>query len=121
MCVKKDGKNVRKNTRQPLDITADIASAIASGNPNAALSSLPEVIKFYHTGKGLYLGNFFDFLPSNCNKKHKDSTHLPLEKIDVEKRLEKKLNDVNCFNNSIENPKKDYLLQRKKTLNEKKI
>ena len=27
-------------------------------NPKAALSSLPEVMSFYHTGKGVYLSNF---------------------------------------------------------------
>ena len=31
---------------------------LGSLSPKAALSSLPEVINFYHTGKGLYLGKF---------------------------------------------------------------
>ena len=43
-----------KNPSEVLDITATMAAAAASRNPKAALDSLPEVINFYHTGKGLY-------------------------------------------------------------------
>ena len=55
---KKMAKNVLKNPSRGLDITTDIAKAAASRNPKAALSALPEVINFNHTGKGLYLGKF---------------------------------------------------------------
>ena len=55
---KKLATNVLKNPGRALDITADIATAAAGRNPKAALSTLPDVINFYHTGKGLYLGKF---------------------------------------------------------------
>ena len=52
---KKLAKNVLSNPGRALDLTAKIATAKI---PKAALSTLPEVINFYHTGKGLYLGKF---------------------------------------------------------------
>ena len=55
---KKLAKNVLSNPGRALDITAKIATAAASKSPKAALSTLPEVINFYHTGKGVYLGKF---------------------------------------------------------------
>ena len=51
-------KNVLSNPRRALDLTTKIATAAATKSPKAALSTLPEVINFYHTGKGLYLGKF---------------------------------------------------------------
>ena len=56
--VKKLAKNVLSNPGRALDLTAKIATAAASKSPKAALSTLPEVINFYHTGKGIYLGKF---------------------------------------------------------------
>ena len=47
---------VIKNPGRALEITSNIATAAASKSSKAALSSLPEVINFYHTGKGLYFG-----------------------------------------------------------------
>ena len=55
---KKLAKNVISNPGRALDLTAKIATATAIKSPKAALSTLPEVINFYHTGKGLYLGKF---------------------------------------------------------------
>ena len=55
---KKLETNVLRNPSRALEITSNIATAAASKSPKAALSSLPEVIKFYHTGNGLYLGKF---------------------------------------------------------------
>ena len=55
---KKLAKNVISNPGRALDFTAKIATAAATKSPKAALSTLPEVINFYHTGKGLYLGKF---------------------------------------------------------------
>ena len=55
---KKLAKNVLSNPGRALDLTAEIATAAATKSPKAALSTLPEVISFYHTGKGLYLGKF---------------------------------------------------------------
>ena len=57
---KKLAKNVLSNPARALDLTAKIATAIfaTTKSPKAALSALPEVINFYHTGKGVYLGKF---------------------------------------------------------------
>ena len=50
--------NVLKNPARALEIGANVGSAIASKSPKAALSSLPDVINFYYTGKRLHLGKF---------------------------------------------------------------
>ena len=55
---KKVAKNVLSNPGRALDLTAKIATAAASRNSKQALSTLPELITFYNTGKGLYLGKF---------------------------------------------------------------
>ena len=55
---KKLATNALKNPARFLEIGANVATAAVSKNPKAALSALPEVINFYHTGKGLYLGKF---------------------------------------------------------------
>ena len=55
---KKLAKNVISNPGRALDLTAKIATAAATRSPKAALSTLPEAINFYHTGKGLYLPRF---------------------------------------------------------------
>ena len=55
---KKMAKNVLSNPGRALDLTAKIATAAASKNSKQALSTLPELITFYNTGKGLYLGKF---------------------------------------------------------------
>ena len=52
---KKMAKNVVSNPGPALDITAKLATAAASRNSKQALSTLPELITFYNTGKGLYL------------------------------------------------------------------
>ena len=49
---------VLKNPGRALKIGANVGTAFAAGSRKAALSSLPEVINFYRTGKGLYLGKF---------------------------------------------------------------
>ena len=51
-------KNVLKNPSRALDITANIATAAASRNPKSVMSTLPELIIFYNTGKGLHSGKF---------------------------------------------------------------
>ena len=55
---KKLAKNVLSNPGRALDLTAKIATAATSKNSKQALSTLPELITFYNTGKGLYLGKF---------------------------------------------------------------
>ena len=51
-------KNVLGNPGRALDLTPKIATAAASRNSKQALSTLPELITFYNTGKGLYLVKF---------------------------------------------------------------
>ena len=51
-------KNVLSNPGRALDLTAKIATAAASRNSKQGLSILPELITFYNTGKGIYLGKF---------------------------------------------------------------
>ena len=56
--AKKLARSALKNPSRFLEIGANVATAAASRNPKAALSTLPEVNIFYHTGKGLYLPRF---------------------------------------------------------------
>ena len=49
-------KNAIKNPSRALDRTANITTAAVSRNPNFVMSTLLELITFYVTGKGLYLG-----------------------------------------------------------------
>ena len=51
--AKKLATNALKNPARFLEIGANVAAATAIRNPKAALSTLPEVINFYHTGKGV--------------------------------------------------------------------
>ena len=53
---KKIAQNVSSNPGRALDLTAKLATAAVSKNSKQALSTLPELITFYNTGKGLYLG-----------------------------------------------------------------
>ena len=53
---KKLATNVLKNPGRAMEIGANVATAAASRNLKAASSTKPEVINFYHTSKGLYLG-----------------------------------------------------------------
>ena len=55
---KKLATNALKNPARFLENGANVATAAASRNPKAALSTLPEVINFYHTGKCFYLPRF---------------------------------------------------------------
>ena len=51
-------ENVLKNPIRALDILAIIATAAAIRIPKNVMKSLPELINFYSTGKGLHLGKF---------------------------------------------------------------
>ena len=51
-------KSVLSNRGRALVLTAKITTAVATKSPKAALSTLPEVINFYHTGKRVYMGKF---------------------------------------------------------------
>ena len=50
--------SVLENPPRASDFTVNIATAAASRSSKNVLSTLPEVIIFYHTGKGLKLGKF---------------------------------------------------------------
>ena len=50
--------NAFKKPGGALEITLNIAAAVATKRFKAALSSLPEVINFHHRGPGLYLCKF---------------------------------------------------------------
>ena len=56
---KKMAKNVITYPGPALDLTAKIATASVSKSSKQALSTLPELITFYNTGKGLHLGKLF--------------------------------------------------------------
>ena len=51
-------KNGLSNPGRALDLTAKIAEAAVSKNSKQALSTLPDSITFYNTGKGLNIGKF---------------------------------------------------------------
>ena len=55
---KKMAKNILSNPGRALGFTAKIATKAASRNSKQALSTLPQSVTFYNTGKGLYLGKF---------------------------------------------------------------
>ena len=55
---KKMATNVLSNPGRALDLTAKLATAAASRNSKQALTTLPELITFYNSKKGLYLGKF---------------------------------------------------------------
>ena len=56
---KQMAKNVLSNPGRALDLTAKIATTAASKKSKQALSTLPEIITFQNTRKGLYLCKFF--------------------------------------------------------------
>ena len=51
-------KKIFESFGRALEIGGNLGTAFASQSTNAALSSLPDVVNFYHTGKRLYLGKF---------------------------------------------------------------
>ena len=55
---KRMAKNVLSNPGRASVSTAKIATAASSKNSKQVLSTLPELITFYNTRKGLYLGKF---------------------------------------------------------------
>ena len=55
---KKTAKNLLSNPTRALDLTTKIATAAVFRNSKQVLSTLPDLIKFYNTGKGPYLGKF---------------------------------------------------------------
>ena len=54
--AKNVGKKILKNPGRALEIAANIGTAAASKNPKLIAEIAPDIIKFFHQGKGLYLG-----------------------------------------------------------------
>ena len=69
-------KNVLSNPGRALDLTAKIATAAASRNSKQALSTLPELITFCNTGKGLHLGKFVEIMLDKWKRKQLDYTQV---------------------------------------------
>ena len=68
------GKNVLSNLGRALDLKAKIATAVFSKDSKQALSTLPALITFYKTGKGLYLGKIDYVMLYKWNKIQIDYT-----------------------------------------------
>ena len=104
-----------------MEITSNIATAAATKSPKAALSILPEVINFYHTGKGSYLGKFVWFYTIQMEQKTKTIPFCTIwKKYWFRTKIRKKLNDVISFNNSITTLKKWLCTSKTKTMNQKR-
>ena len=73
---KKMAKNVLSNPGRALNLTAKIARAAASPKSKQVLSTLPELITFYNTGKGLYLGKFVYIMLYKWKRKQIDYTRV---------------------------------------------
>ena len=54
--AKNVGKKILNNPGRALEIAAIIGTAAASKNPKRIAATAPDIIKFVHQGKGLYLG-----------------------------------------------------------------
>ena len=59
--LQKMAKSGSKNPGRALDITADTVRGAACKNPEAALSTITDVINFYHTSEGYHLGKNVSF------------------------------------------------------------
>ena len=54
--AKNVGKKILNNPGRALELAANIGTAAASKNPRMIAATAPDIIKFVHRGKGLYLG-----------------------------------------------------------------
>ena len=54
--AKNVGKKILTNPGRALELAANIGTAAASKNPRMIAATAPDIIKFVHQGKGLYLG-----------------------------------------------------------------
>ena len=54
--AKNVGKRILNNPGTALELAANIGTAAASKNPKLIAATAPDIIKFVHQGKGLYLG-----------------------------------------------------------------
>ena len=78
---KKIATNVLKSPGRALESSSNIATADATNSPSAGLSSVPEMISFYHTSKGLYLGKLVSFMLHQWTIKNKNCTQLHYLKL----------------------------------------
>ena len=67
-----------------MDITANNATAAASRNPKAALTSLLEVINFYLTRNEFYFSKIVYNMLYKRNKKQIECTHLHHSKKNID-------------------------------------
>ena len=101
-----------------LEIGASISNAAVSRSPQAAFSTIPDVINLYHAGKGIFLGRFVYngissiklFFQLNINTFFIKNKYLPLSYIllHLYKRVlisnrdgKKRIIDIDNFNNSL--------------------
>ena len=56
--AKRVGKKILNNPGRALELAANIGTAAASKNPRMIAATAPDIIKFVHQRKGLYLGKF---------------------------------------------------------------
>ena len=54
--AKNVGKKILNNPGRALELAANIGTAAARKNPRMIAATAPDIIKFVHQGKGLYLG-----------------------------------------------------------------
>ena len=54
--AKSVGKKILNNPGRALELAANNGTAAASKNPRMIAATAPDIIKFVHQGKGLYLG-----------------------------------------------------------------
>ena len=54
--AKNVGKKILNSPGRALELAANIGTAAASKNPRMIAATAPDIIKFVHQGKGLYLG-----------------------------------------------------------------
>ena len=73
--LKKMAKNVLSYTGRASDLSAKVATAAVSKKSKHALSILPELITFYNTEKGLYLGKFVRYMLYKWKQKQIDYIH----------------------------------------------
>ena len=57
--AKSFGKKILNNPGRALELAANIGTAAASKNPKRIAATAPDIIKFVHQGKGLYLGKIY--------------------------------------------------------------
>ena len=86
-------KNLLSNPGRALDLIAKIATAAASRNSKQALSTVPEFITLYNTGKGLYLGTLVYSLVYKWTRKQIDyipQHHLKIKIVILNEDWKKK-------------------------------